>query len=277
MPVVIFLSSLFWSTGTFSTLAALMFSQTAPSRLRWNRDKVLPFVPPDADPLLASDFAGIIPEFLGAVFAVTVKANFDIVYEVRSLVVSHSILLISVWASSSRRLDAEGHHLTTYLMPSATFVIRTNFNSTVNSGFRAGGAAGPSPYSLPWRKTGVRAIVNNVELFWSSSPTLPSAKLSGIAAPRSHWNRDKSYLRTTRWSLMGYSCSSNPIPSQSQVQAGARSNVALPFAIQANVELEDSGGSFDVILTSIFDARARESHSRDILWARCGLDTNHTM
>lgn len=50
-------------------------------------------------------------------------------------------------------------------------------------------------------------------------------------------------------------------PSQSQGQAltASRGNIALPFVIKANVDLEGSGGSFDIVLTSRYSTHALEN------------------
>ncbi|KIK65713.1 hypothetical protein GYMLUDRAFT_39214 [Collybiopsis luxurians FD-317 M1] len=252
----------------------------------------------DVDPLLAfaflQTFIDILREYLGTVSAATVKDNFDIVYQL-----------------FEETLDSGGHPLTTYsnalrdivippsLLNKLLSVAGTNFNSTINSGFGAGAAAGPFSSPLPWRKTGVR--YNNNEIYFDIVEELKAivnkngavvssnvrgrieanAKLSGtpdcslnFSNPHvlsdcalhpcirlQRWNRDKilSFVPPDgRFTLMDYTYSSHAVPSQSQAQAVARSNVALPFTIKANVELEDSGGSFDVTLTSRYSTHALE-------------------
>ncbi|KAJ4000541.1 Mu homology domain-containing protein [Lentinula boryana] len=87
------------------------------------------------------------------------------------------------------------------------------------------------------------------------------------------WNRDKilSFVPPDgRFTLMDYTYSSNPLPSPSPAQQSlssvmsSRTNVALPFTIKAIVELEDSGGSFDVTLTSRYSTHALENVVADM-------------
>ncbi|KAF9076627.1 Mu homology domain-containing protein [Rhodocollybia butyracea] len=252
----------------------------------------------DVDPLFAfaflQTFIDILREYLGTVSAATLKDNFDIVYQL-----------------FEETLDAGGHPLTTYsnalrdivippsLLNKLLNVTGTNFNSTINSGFGAGAAAGPFSSPLPWRKTGVR--YNNNEIYFDVVEELraivnknglvtfsnvrgrieANTKLSGtpdcslnftnsqvISDCALHpcvrfqrWNRDKilSFVPPDgRFTLMDYTYSPNPLPSQSQVML-AKNNVALPFVIKANIELEDSGGSFDVLLTSRYSTHALEN------------------
>jgi len=178
----------------------------------------------------------------------------------------------------------------------------TNFNSTINSGFGAGAAAGPFSSPLPWRKTGVRYnsnevyfdIVEELKAVVNKNGTIVSnsvigrieanAKLSGtpdcsLNFTNPHvlsdcalhpcvrllrWNRDKllSFVPPDgRFTLMDYTYSPNASQFQSQSQAltTARSNVALPFVIKTAVELEESGASFDVVLTSRYSTHALEN------------------
>ncbi|KAJ3777443.1 Mu homology domain-containing protein [Lentinula raphanica] len=249
----------------------------------------------DVDPLLAfaflQTFIDILREYLGTVSAATLRDNFDIVYQL-----------------FEETLDVGGHPLTTYpnalrdivippsLMNKLLSVTGTNFNSTINSGFGAGAAAGPFSSPIPWRKTGVR--YNNNEIYFDivehlkaivnkNGVTLSSnvhgkieanAKLSGtpdcslsFTNPQVlydcalhpcirllRWNRDKvlSFVPPDgRFTLMDYTYSSqspnSPLPTSP--------NVALPFVIKPNIELEDSGGSFDVTLTSRYSTHALEN------------------
>ncbi|KAJ3892563.1 Mu homology domain-containing protein [Lentinula edodes] len=87
------------------------------------------------------------------------------------------------------------------------------------------------------------------------------------------WNRDKmlSFVPPDgRFTLMDYTFSSNPLPSPSPTQQSltsvmsSRSNLAIPFMIKAIVGLEDSGGSFDVTLTSRYSTHALENIVVDI-------------
>ncbi|KAE9403794.1 clathrin adaptor mu subunit [Gymnopus androsaceus JB14] len=257
----------------------------------------------DVDPLLAfaflQTFIDILREYLGTVSAATIRDNFDIVYQL-----------------FEETLDSGGHPLTTYSNALRDIVIPpsllnkllsatgTNFNSTINSGFGAGAAAGPFSSPLPWRKTGVRYnsnevyfdIVEELKAVVNKNGTIVSnsvigrieanAKLSGtpdcslnftnphvlsdcalhpcVRLSLLRWNRDKllSFVPPDgRFTLMDYTYSPNASQFQSQSQAltTARSNVALPFVIKTAVELEESGASFDVVLTSRYSTHALEN------------------
>lgn len=87
------------------------------------------------------------------------------------------------------------------------------------------------------------------------------------------WNRDKmlSFVPPDgRFTLMDYTFSSNPLTSPTPTQQSlpsvmsSRSNLAIPFMIKAIVKLEDSGGSFDVTLTSRYSTHALENIVADI-------------
>ncbi|KAJ4472058.1 Mu homology domain-containing protein [Lentinula aciculospora] len=256
----------------------------------------------DVDPLLAfaflQTFIDILREYLGTVSAATLRDNFDIVYQL-----------------FEETLDSGGHPLTTYsnalrdivippsLLNKLLSVTGTNFNSTINSGFGAGAAAGPFSSPLPWRKTGVRynnneiyfdiveqlkAIVNKHGVVVSSNvhgKIEANAKLSGtpdcslnFTNPQVlldcalhpcvrllRWNRDKilSFVPPDgRFTLMDYTYSALPSPLSAQQSLtsamSSRNNLALPFIIKAIVELEDSGGSFDITLTSRDSTHALE-------------------
>ncbi|KAG7096590.1 hypothetical protein E1B28_004009 [Marasmius oreades] len=112
----------------------------------------------DVDPLVAfafiQTFIDILREYFGSVSAEVIKENFDVVYQL-----------------FEETLDAGGHPLTTYsnalrdivtppslLNKLLASVAGPNIHSTLNA------APGTGPFSspIPWRKTGVRHVNNEI-------------------------------------------------------------------------------------------------------------------
>ncbi|KAJ8523487.1 hypothetical protein ONZ45_g78 [Pleurotus djamor] len=114
----------------------------------------------DVDPLFAfafvQTFIDILTEYFGTVTAITLKDNFDVVYQLLE-----------------ETLDSGGHPLTTSpnalrdivlppsLLSKLLAAAGANFNPTLNPGSPAGG---PFSSPIPWRRTGVKYASNEMYL-----------------------------------------------------------------------------------------------------------------
>lgn len=128
---------------------------------------------PSADPLFAfaflQTFTDILHEYLGNVSAATLKENFDVVYQVRSLKLP--VILLNVQQLLEETLDSGGHPLTTAtnalrdivlppsLLSKLLNVAGANITSAINSGSVGGG---PFASPIPWRKAGLRYTSNEI-------------------------------------------------------------------------------------------------------------------
>ncbi|KAF9008839.1 Mu homology domain-containing protein [Cyathus striatus] len=115
----------------------------------------------NVDPLFAfaflRTFIDILHEYFGTISAITMKENFDVVYQLLE-----------------ETLDAGGHPLTTSpnalrdivlppsLLTKLLSVAGANINTTINSGSGLGSAGGPLSSAIPWRKAGIRYASNEI-------------------------------------------------------------------------------------------------------------------
>ncbi|KDR83498.1 hypothetical protein GALMADRAFT_261870 [Galerina marginata CBS 339.88] len=115
----------------------------------------------NVDPLFGfaflQTFIDILQEYFGSLSSVTLKENFDVVYQLLE-----------------ETLDSGGHPLTTSpnalrdivlppsLLNKLLSVAGANINTTINSGSGLGAAGGPFSSSIPWRKAGLRYTNNEI-------------------------------------------------------------------------------------------------------------------
>ncbi|KAF8914140.1 clathrin adaptor mu subunit [Gymnopilus junonius] len=210
-----------------------------------------------------STFIDILHEYFGSLSSVTIKENFDVVYQLLE-----------------ETLDAGGHPLTT--SPNA---LRANINTTINSGAHLGSAGGPFSSPIPWRKAGLRyahneiyfdmveelkAVVNRNGVPLSSSvfgKIETNARLSGtpdcllsFTNPKvladcafhpcvrlSRWSRDKTFSFVPpdgKFILAEYKYSPNAPPvSTIAAPPAAMYNVPIPFVLKTNFDLQDYNGA----------------------------------
>ncbi|KAL0581223.1 hypothetical protein V5O48_000811 [Marasmius crinis-equi] len=222
----------------------------------------------DVDPLVAfafiETFVDILREYFGSVSAGMIKENFDVVYQL-----------------FEETLDAGGHPLTTHsnalrdivIPPSLlnkllSSVAGPNVHSTLNSGV----GSGPFSSPIPWRKSGVRhanneiyfdmveelkAVVNKCELYRHRLAEA-SRGLTGLLdtvpllpAWLKRWSKDKvlSFVPPDgRFTLADYRFSNTP--RGATTPAATAPNIPIPFLIKATVDLDSSGGTFELKLTS---------------------------
>ncbi|KAF5393586.1 hypothetical protein D9757_000394 [Collybiopsis confluens] len=253
----------------------------------------------DVDPLFAfaflQTFIDVLREYLGTVSAATVKDNFDIVYQLFEETLDAGGHPLTTYSNALRDIVIPPSLLNKLLSVTGTN-FNSTINSGFGAGAAVGPFSSPLPWRKTGVRYSnnevyfdiveeLKAIVNKhgTVMFSNVRGRIETnAKLTGtpdcsvsFSNPQvlsdcalhpcvrlQRWNRDKilSFVPPDgRFTLMDYTYSSSPVPSQSHVHALARGNVALPFVIKANVELEDTGGSFDVTLTSRYSTHALEN------------------
>lgn len=227
-------------------------------------------------------FIDILREYFGQISAETLKDNFDVVYQLLE-----------------ETLDASGHPSTTYPNALRDIVLPPSLLQKVLSVAGVTGLANQSsnqhPFAspIPWRKTGVRYNAN--EVFFDLLEELRAVvNKNGIAAMSQVWGtvHANSRLSGTPDLLLSFAgsqtltdCSFHPcvrlqrwtrdkqlsfVPPDGQFtlmsyryQPAGTHAIAIPFTVKASVVIDESKGTFDVIVTSRLTTRTIEKMTVD--------------
>ncbi|KAF7433124.1 hypothetical protein PC9H_005072 [Pleurotus ostreatus] len=248
----------------------------------------------DVDPLFAfafvQTFVDILTEYFATVNAVTLKDNFDVVYQLLE-----------------ETLDSGGHPLTTSpnalrdivlppsLLTKLLSVAGANFSHTMNAG---SSASGPFASPIPWRRAGVKYASNEIyfdtaeeiKAIVGKNGTPLSCNVWGVAQANSRlsgtpdclltftnahvladcsfhpcvrlqrWARDKSLsfvppdgnftLFEYRYAPAASSTGTSLVASQ-----GGKDNVPLPIALKHSFDITDTSCTFEVSVTSRLTTR----------------------